>query len=160
MDISRLEPLLDRMTLEEQVSLLTGADFWTTVPIARLGVPAVKVTDGPNGARGGIFKDGPTTACFPVGIALGASWDPALVQEVGAALGIEARLKGARVLLAPTLNLQRTVCTTAATSNAAARIRGCRPSWRWPSCAACSRPAWRRRSSTSSATRANTSAPA
>lgn len=109
MDAKRIEDLLDAMTLQEQVSLLSGADFWTTVPIPRLGVPAVKVSDGPNGARGGIFKDGPSTACFPVGIALGATWNPALVEQAGAALGTETRLKGARVLLAPTVNLHRTV---------------------------------------------------
>jgi beta-glucosidase len=103
------DALLDAMTLEEQVSLLAGADFWTTVAIPRLGVPAFKVTDGPNGARGGIFKDGPKTACFPVGIGLAATWNPALIEQTGAALGVEARLKGARVLLAPTVNLQRTV---------------------------------------------------
>jgi beta-glucosidase len=109
MTTTNIEELLDELTLEEQVSLLTGADFWTTVPIPRLGVPAIKVTDGPNGARGGIFKDGPSTACFPVGIALGATWNPALIEQAGAALGVEAKLKGARVLLAPTVNLQRTV---------------------------------------------------
>lgn len=103
-----LDMLLDPMTLEEQVSLLTGADFWATVPIPRLGVPAVKVSDGPNGARGGIFKDGPSTACFPAGIALAATWNPALIQQTGAALGEETKIKGARVLLAPTVNLQRT----------------------------------------------------
>jgi beta-glucosidase len=104
-----IEELLDAMTLPEQASLLSGADFWTTVAIPRLGVPAFKVTDGPNGARGGVFKDGPSTACFPVGIALGATWNPALVEQAGAALGTEAKLKGARVLLGPTVNLQRTV---------------------------------------------------
>ena len=104
-----IESLLDQMTLQEQVALLSGADFWTTVPIARLNVPAVKLTDGPNGARGGIFKDGPSTACFPAGIALAATWNPGLVQQAGAALGQEALLKGARVLLAPTVNLQRTL---------------------------------------------------
>ena len=109
MSTQQIDDLLDAMTLEEQVDLLTGADFWTTASIPRLGVPAVKVSDGPNGARGGIFKDGPSTACFPVGIALGATWNPALIEQAGAALGAEARLKGARVLLAPTVNLQRTV---------------------------------------------------
>ena len=109
MNTQQIDELLRDMTLEEQVSLLTGADFWTTVPIPRLGVPAFKVTDGPNGARGGIFKDGPATACFPVAIALGATWNPALIEQAGAALGAEAKLKGARVLLAPTVNLQRTV---------------------------------------------------
>ncbi len=99
--------LLDALTLEEQVSLLTGADFWCTVAIPRLGIPAIKVTDGPNGARGGIFNGGPQTACFPVAIALGSTWDPALIAEAGAALAVEARLKGAGVLLAPTVNLHR-----------------------------------------------------
>ena len=104
-----LDALLDQMTLEEQVSLLSGSDFWHTVPIPRLQVPAVKVSDGPNGARGGVFKDGPSTACFPAGIALAATWNTELLQKTGAALGVEALLKGARVLLAPTVNLQRTV---------------------------------------------------
>ncbi len=109
MNQPNIESLLDSMTLEEQASLLAGADFWTTVAVPRLNIPAIKVSDGPNGARGGVFKDGPTTACFPAGIALAATWNPALVEETGAALGAEARLKGARVLLAPTVNLHRTV---------------------------------------------------
>jgi len=104
-----IKSLLDQMRLEEQVSLLCGADFWSTPSVDRLQVPALKVTDGPNGARGGIFKDGPSTACFPAAIALAASWSPALLQATGAALGEEARLKGAQVLLAPTVNLHRTV---------------------------------------------------
>lgn len=109
MSTKPLDELLDSMTLDEQVGLLSGADFWTTVPVPRLGVPAIKVSDGPNGARGGIFKDGPSTACFPVGVALGSTWNPALIEQAGAALAEEARLKGASVLLAPTVNLQRTV---------------------------------------------------
>jgi beta-glucosidase len=108
MTANTLDTLLDQMTLEEQVSLLTGADFWSTVPIPHVGVPAVKVSDGPNGARGGIFKDGPSTACFPAGIALAATWNPPLIEQTGAALGAETKIKGARVLLAPTVNLQRT----------------------------------------------------
>ena len=68
--------LLDAMTLEEQVALLAGADFWTTVPIPRLNLPALKVTDGPAGARGGgSLVGGKRTAAFPVGIALGATWN-------------------------------------------------------------------------------------
>lgn len=103
-----IEALLDAMTLEEQVALLAGADFWTTVPVPRLGVPAIKVSDGPNGARGGgSLVGGVSAASFPVGIALAASWDPALVREVGEALAEEALSKGARALLAPTVNLHR-----------------------------------------------------
>jgi beta-glucosidase len=104
----RLEQLLQALTLEEQVALLSGADFWTTVPVARLGIPAIKVSDGPNGARGGgSLVGGVRAAAFPVGIALAASWDPALVEAIGTALAEEALSKGARVLLAPTINLHR-----------------------------------------------------
>ena len=102
-----IDALLDAMTLPEQVALLAGADFWTTVPLPRLGVPAFKVTDGPNGARGGSFKGGVTTACFPAGIGLAATWNIALIRQAGEALADEARLKGASVLLAPTVNLHR-----------------------------------------------------
>lgn len=104
----RTQALLDAMTLEEQASLLAGADFWTTVPIQHLGVPAIKVTDGPNGARGGgSLVGGVKAASFPVGIALASTWNPALVEEIGQALAEEALSKGARVLLAPTVNIHR-----------------------------------------------------
>ena len=102
-----LDTLLDRLTLPEQAALLAGADFWTTVPVPRLEVPAYKVSDGPNGARGGSFVGGVQTACFPVGIGLAATWNTALIEQAGAALADEARLKGAGVLLAPTVNLHR-----------------------------------------------------
>ncbi|PDT02559.1 glycosyl hydrolase [Rhizobium chutanense] len=103
-----IDSILDQMTLEEQVSLLSGADFWTTVPVERLGVPKIKVTDGPNGARGaGSLVAGVKATCFPVGIALGATWNPELVAQMGAALARQAKSKGAAVLLAPTVNIHR-----------------------------------------------------
>lgn len=103
-----IDDILDKMTLEEQVSLLSGADFWTTVAIERLGVPKIKVTDGPNGARGGgSLVGGVKSACFPVAIALGATWDPALIERAAVALGGQAKSKGASVLLAPTVNIHR-----------------------------------------------------
>ncbi|WP_434734171.1 glycoside hydrolase family 3 C-terminal domain-containing protein (plasmid) [Rhizobium sp. YTUHZ044] len=103
-----IDSILDRMTLEEQVSLLSGADFWTTVPVERLGVPKIKVTDGPNGARGaGSLVAGVKATCFPVAIALGASWNPDLVKQMGVALARQAKSKGAAVVLAPTVNIHR-----------------------------------------------------
>lgn len=103
-----IDALLDEMTLEEQVSLLSGADFWTTPAIDRLGVPRIKVTDGPNGARGGgSLVGGIKSTCFPAAISVGASWNTDLVREMGKALAEEAKTKGARVLLAPTVNIQR-----------------------------------------------------
>jgi len=105
---ARIDGLLDTMTLEEQVALLAGADFWTTVPIERLGIPAIKVSDGPNGARGGgSLVGGVKAASFPVGISLAATWNTQLVEQIGQALAEEAQSKGARVLLAPTVNIHR-----------------------------------------------------
>lgn len=100
--------IVEALSLEEQVSLLAGASFWLTVPIADAGVPAVKVSDGPNGARGGgALVGGVSAACFPAGIGLAATWDKALIGDVGNALAEEAQSKGARALLAPTVNLHR-----------------------------------------------------
>ena len=108
MSEERIASLLDAMTVEEQIALLAGRDSWTTTPVDRLGIPAIKVSDGPNGARGGgPLIGGVKAAAFPVGIALAASWDIELVREVGAALAREAKSKGARALLGPTVNMQR-----------------------------------------------------
>ncbi len=110
MDRSTIEDLVDAMTLEEQVAILSGEDSWSLPAIARLGLGKLRVTDGPNGARGGgSLTGGVTAAAFPVGIAIGASWDPDLAREIGAALAREVRSKGAHVCLGPTVNLQRSV---------------------------------------------------
>ena len=102
------DSLVESLTLEEQVSLLAGTDFWHTVPIERVGIPSMRVSDGPVGARGTRFGGGPSSIAVPCSTLLAATWDPGLVQRVGELLGREARAKGARVLLAPTVNLHRT----------------------------------------------------
>jgi beta-glucosidase len=98
---------MEKMTLEEKISMLAGADLWHTVPVERLGIPTMKVTDGPIGARGASFSAGPTSACFPAGVALAATWNPDLVERVGKALAEEVQSKGANILLAPTVNMHR-----------------------------------------------------
>ncbi len=103
----RIETLLQQLTLDEKIALLGGADAWHTVAIPHLGIPAIKMTDGPNGARGASRTGVPTSACFPVGVALGATWDPDLVRQVGEALAEEVQAKGAHILLAPTVNIHR-----------------------------------------------------
>jgi len=103
----QIEALLKQMTLQEKISILAGADMWHTVPIDRLGIPAIKMSDGPNGARGAQASGGPTSACFPAGVALGATWNPELVERVGQALAEEVKSKGAHILLAPTVNIHR-----------------------------------------------------
>ncbi|WP_332685888.1 beta-glucosidase [Devosia sp.] len=106
----RIEQLADQMTLEEKVSILSGEDFWSVPAIARLGIGKLRVTDGPNGARGGgSLIGGVKSASFPVGIALGATWNVELVQQIGAALADEVKSKQAHMLLAPTVNIHRSV---------------------------------------------------
>lgn len=105
---ARVSKWVGELSLEEKCSVVAGVDLWHTAGVARLGIPGLRVTDGPNGARGTRFRGGPTSACFPCGAAQGASFDPALVERIGAALAEETRSKGAGVLLAPTVNLQRT----------------------------------------------------
>ena len=97
------------MTVEEKAAFTAGADFWTLVANERVGIPPIRVTDGPNGARGSALfgLGGETAVCAPCGSALGATWDPDLVERVGVMLGEEALTKACRVLLAPTVNLHR-----------------------------------------------------
>ncbi|KAE8367274.1 beta-glucosidase B [Aspergillus caelatus] len=99
----KIENLLATLTLEEKITLLAGKDFWQTVDLPEKGVPSVKTSDGPNGARGAAFKGGTTSACFPASCLLAATWDRQAVRKIGRALADETRSKGARVLLAPTV---------------------------------------------------------
>ena len=108
------DDLVSRLTLEEKASLCLGSDLWHTAPVARLGIPAVMVSDGPHGLRRqpdegdhvGIGGSVPAT-CFPTAAALGSSWDPDLIGRVGAALGRECREQGVAVLLGPGVNIKR-----------------------------------------------------
>ena len=96
-------------TLQRRFAALKSrADFWSLPAVERLGIGKMRVTDGPNGARGGgSLIGGVKSASFPVGIALGSTWNPDLVAEIGAALADEVKSKGAHVLLAPTVNIHR-----------------------------------------------------
>jgi len=102
----RVDGLLRAMTLPEKVSLLAGSDVWRLPAIDRLGIPSLVMSDGPAGVRGSSFLSGRSVS-FPCGTALGATWDPELVRQVGRALGHEARRTGVHVLLGPTVNLHR-----------------------------------------------------
>ncbi|KAF2740495.1 hypothetical protein EJ04DRAFT_600794 [Polyplosphaeria fusca] len=97
-----VDKILKSLSLEEKISLLAGKDFWETVAIPSKGVPPIKTTDGPNGARGAFFSGGTSAACFPAAVCSAATWNPALSRQVGNALAEEALTKGARVLLGPT----------------------------------------------------------
>ena len=104
--------LLAQLTLEEKAALCTGASMWTTVPIGRLGIPAIKMTDGPHGVRcvpdvTAVSADSLPATCFPTASCLAATWDPDLIRQVGEALGQEARALGVNVLLGPGVNMKR-----------------------------------------------------
>ncbi|KAF2034675.1 hypothetical protein EK21DRAFT_56200 [Setomelanomma holmii] len=100
---AKVETILQSLTLEEKISLLAGKDFWETVPVPGKGVPAVKTSDGPNGARGEVFSGGTRAACFPAAVCSAASWNPDFAQRIGNALAEETKTKSAKVLLAPTM---------------------------------------------------------
>ncbi|KAH8833090.1 glycoside hydrolase superfamily [Flagelloscypha sp. PMI_526] len=104
------EKLLEQLTSEEKIALLSGYDFWHTVPIPRLNIPSVRVSDGPNGVRGTAWIGGAAASCFPCATGLGASFDVPLLLKVGEALGEECRARGAHCLLGPTTNIQRHPC--------------------------------------------------
>jgi beta-glucosidase len=102
-----IDETLGALTLDEKIALLAGQDLWSTVPIERLGVPSLQLTDGPNGVRGFDDRHGRTVMSYPVGVAMGATFHPDLIREVGRALGAEASAHGASVLLGPTMNIPR-----------------------------------------------------
>ena len=98
----RVESILSRMTLEEKTDYIGGINSLFIRAIPRLGVPELKMSDGPMGVR----SYGPSTA-FPAGIAMAASWDTALVKQIGAMMGRDARARGVHFLLGPGMNIYR-----------------------------------------------------
>lgn len=107
-------PDVTGLSLEEKASLTSGASFWYTKPIERVGVPAIMVTDGPHGLRkqreGGDhlgLGDSVPATCFPPAVGLGSSWDVDLVHRVGEALGVETSIENVAVLLGPGINIKR-----------------------------------------------------
>jgi beta-glucosidase len=121
-----VEKTIEELTLGEKVALTAGKsdlhcqkcnpktdpiplgrDFWHTESVPRLNIPALRMSDGPNGVRGTRFFNGIPAACFPCATALGATWDTELLSRVGALMGEEAIAKGTHVVLGPTINTQR-----------------------------------------------------
>jgi beta-glucosidase len=102
---ARVEDLFGRLTLEEKVLLMAGASYFALPEIKRLGVPSLRMTDGPTGVRSNV---GQAATVFPVAVALAATWNPALAGEVAAAIAREAKALGEHVVLAPTININRT----------------------------------------------------
>ena len=104
---ARIDSLTAKLTLEEKVSLLTGRDFWNTVPLESIGLRNMLLSDGPAGVRGEFWDERDNSLNLPSGTALGSSWSKALADEYGRTLGSEATRKGVDVVLGPTINLHR-----------------------------------------------------
>jgi beta-glucosidase len=100
----RVTDLLVRLTLKEKAALVAGADNFSTTALPRLGIPAMRFADGPNGVRS---TRGDAATAFPTGVAMAASWNPELISRAAAAIGREARALGVHVLLGPNINIQR-----------------------------------------------------
>jgi beta-glucosidase len=100
----RVEDFVARMTLEEKVSLLSGANRFATAAIPRLGIPALRMADGPNGMR---TDDTSSATVFPASVAMAATWNPQRAREVGRAIGEEAIAKNYQIVLGPAMNIQR-----------------------------------------------------
>jgi beta-glucosidase len=108
----RIDDLLPRLTLEEKVGMVSGATWMDTRPVPRLGIPALKMADGPLGVRywspdsSGKRGSFGSTA-FPAGVAMAATFDPALVERQGKAIGQQVVAFGRNMLLGPTVNIAR-----------------------------------------------------
>jgi len=98
----RVDSILSQMTQEEKITIIGGVNDFYTRPIPRLGIPALRMSDGPMG----VHDYGLTTA-YPAGIALAASWDVDLARRVGNAMGKDARARGVHFILAPGMNIYR-----------------------------------------------------
>jgi beta-glucosidase len=106
--------LIEKMTLEEKASLMSGKDFWQSVDIERLGIPNMFLADGPHGIRKqaeaadhlGLNESIPAT-CFPTAATVANSWNEALGEKIGEYLGHEAVAQKVNVLLGPGINMKR-----------------------------------------------------
>ena len=108
------QDLLNKMTLEEKAAILSGKNEWQSRDIPRLDIPSIACSDGPHGIRRqegegdhlGLNASLPAT-CFPTAATVANSWNESLGEEIGAALGEEAKVQNVNVLLGPGLNMKR-----------------------------------------------------
>ncbi len=99
---TRVDSILSKMTLDDKLEIIGGINDFFTRPNPRLGIPSLKMSDGPMG----VHDYGLTTA-YPAGIALAASWDRDLAHRVGASMGRDARARGVHFILGPGMNIYR-----------------------------------------------------
>ena len=113
----RVADLLGRMTVEEKTAMLSGSGWMESAAIERLGIPAIKMADGPMGVRSWAGSSAVTSSAnppakvlstsFPAGVAMAATWDTKLVQREGQAIAQEVKALGRDMILGPTVNINR-----------------------------------------------------
>lgn len=109
-----IKKLISEMTLEEKAGMCSGADFWHTKAVERLGIPAVMMSDGPYGLRKQEgeadhlgLNESIKTVCFPAGVSTASSFNRELAQKLGETLGEECQAENIAVLLGPAMNIKR-----------------------------------------------------
>ena len=104
-----VEELLKELTLEEKVALVSGHDFMCTFPIPRLGIPSVRMSDGPHGLRvaAEAGRGAKPATCFPTASCSANSFNPSLLERMGTAMAEEAKYYGIDVILGPGVNIKR-----------------------------------------------------
>lgn len=110
----KFKELIDKMTLEEKASLMSGKDFWQSRNIERLDIPDMFLADGPHGIRKQAvaadhlgFNESLPATCFPTAATVANSWNEELGKKIGKALGEEAMAQKVNVLLGPGINIKR-----------------------------------------------------
>ncbi len=114
MTAEKIREIVSKMTLEEKASMCSGADFWHTEAVERLGIPASMVSDGPHGLRKqdqegdhlGV-NESIKAVCFPAGCGTAASFNRELLRQMGETLGEECQAEGVSVILGPAVNIKR-----------------------------------------------------
>lgn len=110
----KYEEIINKMTLEEKASLCVGKDYWNSENIERLGIPSIKMSDGPHGLRVqkengdnlGVNKS-EVAICFPSSATIANSWDKDVVYKLGKTLGEEAKSENINIVLGPGVNIKR-----------------------------------------------------
>lgn len=110
----KYEEIINKMTLEEKASLCVGKDYWNSENIERLGIPSIKMSDGPHGLRVqrengdnlGVNKS-EVAICFPSSATIANSWDKDVAYKLGKTLGEEAKSESINIVLGPGVNIKR-----------------------------------------------------
>ena len=98
----RAAQIVSQMTLKEKIDYIGGYESWYIRPVERLGLPAIKMVDGPQGVR-----NNTQSTLYPSGVAAAATWNKELIHEMGVALGQDSRARGVHILLGPGVNIYR-----------------------------------------------------